>query len=59
MFGKFNNWMFKLTFGIFVAILLIITHYCMTFMSILWEVGLYVFARDMFKANLQKMALKV
>ncbi|MFA5207079.1 MAG: hypothetical protein WC428_00115 [Candidatus Paceibacterota bacterium] len=59
LFGKFNGWASKLTFGVIVASLLIIVHYAMTFMHLLYEVGLFIFARDMFRANLQKLALKV
>jgi hypothetical protein len=59
MFGKFNGWISKLTFGLVVAVLLIIGHYAMTFMHLFYEFGLFIFARDMFKANLQKLALKV
>jgi len=59
MFSKFNGWIFKLTFGVLVALLLIITHYAMTFMHLFYECGLFIFAHDMFKANLQKLALKV
>lgn len=59
MFGKFSNWIGKLTFGVIVAVLLIVVHYAMTFMHLFYEFGLFIFARDMFKANLQKLALKV
>jgi hypothetical protein len=58
-FNKFNGWLFKLTFGVIVVLLLILTHYVMTFMHLLYEFGLFIFARDMFKSNLQKLALKV
>lgn len=59
MFTKFNGWISKLTFGVIVAALLIVAHYAMTLMHLLYEIGLFIFARDMFKANLQKLALKV
>jgi len=59
MFGKFNGWVSKLTFGLIVAVLLIVVHYAMTLMHLLYEIGLFIFARDMFRANLQKLALKV
>jgi hypothetical protein len=59
MFGNYSNWFGKLTFGVIVAVLLIIVHYAMTFMHLLYESALFIFARDMFKANLQKLALKV
>jgi hypothetical protein len=58
-FNKFNGWAFKLTFGIVVILILIITHYAMTFTHVLYEFGLFIFARDMFRSNLQKLALKV
>jgi hypothetical protein len=58
-FSKFNGWTNKLTFGVIVAISLILTHYAMTFMHTLYEIFLFIFARDMFKSNLQKLALKV
>ena len=59
MFGKYSNWIGKLTFGVIVAALLIVVHYAMTFMHLFYELGLFIFARDMFRANLQKLALKV
>ena len=58
-FSKFNGWTNKLTFGVIVAISLILTHYVMTFMHLLYEFGLFIFARDMFRSNLQKLSLKV
>jgi hypothetical protein len=59
MFSKFGNWFSKLTFGVIVAVILIIVHYFMTAMATFWELLLFVCANKMFKANLQKMALKV
>jgi hypothetical protein len=59
MFTKFNGWASKLTFGVIVAALLIVVHYCMTIMHTLYEIMLFVFARNMFRANMQKMALAI
>jgi len=57
MFMKFNGWGMRLTFGIIASLISIIAHYAMAFMSTLWESALYVFARNMFKSNLQKLAI--
>ncbi len=59
MFKKFNGIASKLTFGLIVAILVSIGHYAFAIMHTLYEVFLYIFARKAFKANLQKLALKV
>jgi hypothetical protein len=59
MFSKFDGWASKLTFGVIVAALLIIVHYAMTLMHTLYEIALFVFARDMFRANMQKMAVTI
>lgn len=59
MFTKFNNWLSKLTFGIIVAILIIIAHYAFAIMHTLYEIFLWIFFRKAFRANLQKLALKV
>jgi hypothetical protein len=55
MFNKFNGWLSKLTFGLIVAILVTIGHWCFAIMHTFYELMLFIFARDMFKANLQKM----
>jgi len=59
MFTKFNSWLSKLTFGIIVAILVIIAHYAFAIMHTLYEIFLWIFFRRAFKANLQQLALKV
>jgi len=59
MFTKFNNWISKLTFGIIVAVLITISHYAFAIMHTLYEIFLWIFFRKAFKANLQKLALKV
>jgi hypothetical protein len=59
MFKKFNGWISKLTFGLIVAILIIIAHYAFALMHALYEIFLWVFFRKAFRANLQKLALKV
>ena len=59
MFTKFNGWIMKLTFGVIVAVLICIAHYCFAAMHTLYEIFLWVFFRKAFKANLQKLALKV
>lgn len=56
---KFNGLAYKLTFGLIVALLVSIFHYCFAFMHTLYELFLFIFARQAFKANLQKLALKV
>jgi hypothetical protein len=55
MFKKFKGWPNKLTFGFIVATLVTLCHWCFALMHTLYELLLFVFARDMFKANLQKM----
>ena len=57
MFSKFNGWVSKLSFGVIVAILVTLAHYAFALMHTLFELFLFVFMRDAFKANLQKMAL--
>jgi len=59
MFTKFNNWISKLTFGLIVAILITIAHYAFALMHTLFEMFLWVFFKKAFKANLQKLVLKV
>jgi hypothetical protein len=59
IFSKINGWIFKLTFGVIVAILVTLFHYAFALMHTLYEMFLFVFARQAFKANLQKLALKV
>lgn len=59
MFKKFNGWISKLTFGIIVAVLIIIAHYAFAIMHTLYEILLWVVARKAFKANLQKLALRI
>lgn len=59
MFKKFNSIASKITFGLIIAILVTIGHYAFAIMHTLYELFLYIFARKAFKANLQKLALKV
>jgi hypothetical protein len=59
MMNKFNGWVSKLTFGLIVAIFVTIFHYIFAIMHTLYEVFLFIFARQAFRANLQKLALKV
>lgn len=59
MFKKFNGWISKLTFGLIVAILIIIAHYAFALMHTLYEMFLWVFFRKAFRANLQKLAIRV
>ena len=59
MFKKFNGWVSKLTFGLIVATFITIFHYLFAIMHTFFEIFLFIFARQLFKANLQKMALKV
>jgi hypothetical protein len=59
MFGKFGGWVVKLTLGLLVIILVTIFHYMFAFMHTLFELFLFIFARNVFKSNLQKLALKV
>jgi len=59
MFRKFNGIVSKLTFGLIVALLVTLAHYCFALMHTLYEIFLFVVARQTFRANLQKMAVKV
>jgi hypothetical protein len=59
LFGKFNGWAYKLTFGLLVAILVSLGHYAFALMHTLYECVLFIFARQAFKANLQKLAIRV
>lgn len=59
LFKKFNGWVSKLTFGLIVALLVTLAHYGFALMHTLFELFLFVFMRDAFKANLQKMALSI
>jgi hypothetical protein len=59
MFGKINGWVFKVTLGVLVVLLVTLAHYAFALMHTLYEMFLFIFARQAFKANLQKMALKV
>jgi hypothetical protein len=59
MFKKFNSWVSKLTFGVIVAILICVAHYCFALMHTLYEMFLWVVARNAYRANIQRMALTV
>jgi len=58
VFGKFN-WFGKLIIAPLVVILVTLTHYAFALMHTMFELCLYAFARQAFKYNLQKLALKV
>ncbi len=55
MFERFNGWLNKCTWGLIVAFFVCLGHYAFALMSTLWETGVFLFARDTFKENLQKM----
>jgi hypothetical protein len=59
MFSRFPGWLNKATFGLIVVILVTLFHYVFALMHTLYELFLFIFFRQAFKANLQKMALKV
>ena len=59
MLSRFPRWLNKATFGIIVVVLVSIFHYLFALMHTVYELFLFIFARQLFKANLQKMALKV
>jgi len=59
MFNRFNSWVSKLTFGVIVAILICVAHYCFALMHTLYEMFLWVVARNAYRANIQRMALTV
>jgi len=56
---RFGGWVSKITFGLIVAILITIAHYLFALMHILYEIFLWVFFRKAFRANLQKLAVKL
>ena len=59
IFRKYNNWIGRLTFGLIIAILGTAFHYVVALMHTAFELFLWVFFRKAFKANLQKMAIRV
>lgn len=59
IFSRFQGWLNKATFGFIVVVLVSIFHYIFALMHTLYEILLFIFARELFKTNLQKMALKV
>lgn len=59
MFTKFNSVLSKFTFGVLIAFLITIAHYCFAFMSALYEIFLWCVKREMFKVNIQRMAIQV
>ena len=56
---KFNYLVLGLTFGVIISTLVTLAHYAFAIMHTLFEVILWVFARERFKRNLQSLALKV
>ena len=59
IFHKFNGWFGRLTWGVLIAFFITLFHYMFMFMHTLWELTLFVFNRNKFKANIQKMSLTV
>jgi hypothetical protein len=59
LFSRFHGWLNKLTFGLITAIFITIFHYAFALMHTLYELFLFIFARKVFRTNLQKLALKV
>lgn len=59
VFSKFNNWFAKIVLGLILTIIGTIVHYCFVIMHSLYEMLLWVFFRKAFKANLQKLALRI
>jgi hypothetical protein len=55
MFERFNGWLNKCTFGMIVAFFVCLGHYAFVFMSAVSEFFIFIFARETFKENLQKM----
>lgn len=59
LLSRFHGWLNKATFGLITAILVTIFHYAFALMHTLYELFLFIFARQAFKANLQKLSLKI
>jgi len=59
LFNKFKDWPTKLTFGLIIALFIIIFHYMFALMHTLYELFLYVFYNKSFKSNLQQLSLKI
>jgi hypothetical protein len=59
LFKKSNSWLVKLSINLIIAMIITIFHYAFALMHTLYEIVLFIFARDLFKSNLQKLALKV
>ena len=57
--NKVNNWVGKIAMGIILLTIGNFTHYAFAIMHTLYEIFLWLFFRKAFKANLQKLALKV
>jgi len=59
MFNKFDGWIIKLTFGLMISIIIIISHYAFAIMHTMYEIFLWIFFRKVFKNNLQKLKLRI
>jgi hypothetical protein len=59
LFKKSNNWVVKLSINLIIAVIITFVHYVFAIMHTLFEIVLFIFARNLFKSNLQKLALKV
>jgi len=59
IFGKFNNWIGKISFGFVVVVLVTVFHYAFAVMHTLYEILLFIFTRETFKRNLEKLALTI
>ena len=59
IFSKFNNWISKMTLGLIIAILGTLAHYSFAVMHTLFEIFLWIFFREAFKSNLEKLMLKL
>jgi hypothetical protein len=59
MLKKFDSIWSRVTFGLFVAVIVTIFHYGFALMHLLFESILFIFARERFKQNLNTISLKL
>jgi hypothetical protein len=59
IFKKYQSYASRYTFGLIIAIIGTIFHYGFAIMHTLYELFLYICFRKAFRANLQRLALKI
>ena len=59
LFKTTNNWVINLSINLIIAFLVSIFHYAFAIMHTAYEIVLFIFARDLFRSNLHKLAVKL